>query len=301
MKLYIKYLLILITSNVFSQTNNLQLIAVKNESAFKIDFTLKVKNNGDKTINFLKINDTSIMGFGNPIVEFIAETKVSGKWRKFKDPKINQIDYTGPTYDSIVQIKPNEEAVIGNIFRARELNSWFTFLDDANINLYFTYKSQASSLKEKKDFNKLGLQPITLISNKIEYKYMNGLTTSEYNKVKQDYIGRAFSNFINKKYTSTELLKILKPIKNKNGENKEILKEALGDIPFKFISNFGGRTKDKKSFHGILYKIDNHLHLGIYAGKHFFIERKSEDEPLQYLFGEIPYDENILENYLYKD
>lgn len=298
--------LFLFSFSCFAQNNDLELIVVKNDSSYiEIDFTLKIRNNSKKTVRLLKAIDISFMNIGYaPNVEFVTETNVNGEWKKFKDPKIKNIDYWLPEINQIIiEIKPNEEAFIGKFFRSGDLSSWFTFLDDAKIRLHFIYKILVDSenIKEAKELKENNIEPITLTSNYIEYEHQNYLTKKEYLKLKQFYINSEFSKYIEEKYTSKELLSKIKKIQNENCEIEDILVEVQKKDRFEYVSHFVGLTKDGFKYTGILYKSKNKLCLGIYSGKHHFSKEKDVKLPLEYYFGEIDYDSEILNNYLYQN
>lgn len=286
----------------YVQANNLELIAVKNDSIDShINYTLKAKNNGLKPIKFVKAVDGSFWQMTAPYIDFVAEVNDNGRWREVKMNEIGRCGNHGDwkMSDAIIEIKTNEEVEIGS-FEFWNIDGWFRLLDDATVRLHFKYEIGINP-EEKSELKQCGIQPITLLSNTIEVAYKSTRSKKEYDKLKQRYLNYAFSEFVKKNYASDYLLKNLKTIKNTNGEISEILEEALGNKSYKYIGSFMGETKDGFGYRGILYKLNNVTHLGIYAGKHYFLEKKDKNLPLEYIFGDVPYDTDILNNYLYKD
>ena len=306
MKLFFKICFLLFSLNTFASTNDLELIAYKNAETplLQIDYTLKIKNNGQQTVKFVKAIDGSFWNFTEPYIEFVAEVNDNGIWRQIKYDRVGRCGNTTDWKESnsILEIKPNEEVEIGHFYIGRNIDGWFRLLEDTKVRLYFIYKMGVEK-EEKLELKKLGVAPLTLTSNKIEIDYKNTRSKKTYQEVKQNYLNSAFGEYIGGKYTSTQLLKSMKKIKNTNGRYSEILSEVLGEKPFKFIDKFSCKTKDGYSCVGILYKLDDKIHLGIYAGRHYFFKNKNKDEnqSFEYLFGEVTYDQNILNNYLYKN
>src|SRR5574343_10814 len=306
LKTILFFLTFLFCLNSFSFENDLELIAIKNDtSSLKIDYTLKVKNNGNQTIKFLKTNELSFMNLGIPSIDFIAETTVNGEIKTFKDSKIRQIDYEYSKLDNyIITIEPNQEYVIGFLRRNWPISSWFSLLNDVYLNVYFTYKIEATQMNfygEEIKLKKHGIKPIFLISNKINIYFKNTLFKKKYLETKQIFINNSFREYITSNYSSKDLLKKMKKINNQNGEKKEILDEVLGNEQYKYICSFSGKTKDGYNYEGILFEVNSKTKLGIYAGKHYFSKNKNVDVPLEYLFGEIVYPSFVLTDFLYKN
>lgn len=312
MKKFKVFIFLIIGCSVFAQTDDLELIVVENSSYNTFD--LKIKNNSNKTVTVLKARDFNfVIDAWNPTVEFVAEVFEDGKWRKLKKEKERLICGNSlHVKASYIQIQPKQEVAIGrHPITYVNIEDRFYFLDDARARFFFVYtidkqkKENVMENENEEGFEKLGLKEVRLESNKIEFDYKNKLSKKQYSDRKQRYINKAFSDFINQKYSSKDILQKLKRITNKNGVEEDILNEVLNGKNFKYLGSFtgypDGETNRKYKYRGIVYEVNGKIHFGIYAGKHYLMDVKDKKAPLEYYFGEFEFNPKILENYLFKD
>lgn len=286
----------------FSNSNGLALIAEKIENPYRgMHFKLKIKNQSFEKKTLIFADDGSFMiDYFVPTIKFIAETNVNGKWRKFKDKKIKNIDYYPRILEKkLIIINPNEEALIGEIYRNEELNHWFSFLNDANIRLYFIYQIKKPHINNQyySDFIKYQIKEVELESNKIEYNYINKLNNKDYLIRKEYLINYSIGLYFEGNFKNLNIVKNKKLLKTKTQYNDDVLNEILNGKKFSYHGEIRTNLYTFSGFQIIrimTFVVDNKLRCGV------FFKKESSNNREQY-FTEFNYDSKAVTEFLYKD
>lgn len=278
----------------YSQSTNFKLTAEERTDSFhETHFVLKLKNLTNKNHNLLLARDYNFYGISIPNIEFVAETFVNGKWRKFKDRKTIVVDFGfNKISENIVELKPNEEIIIGEFINNHELDYWFNFLDNANIRLYFIYKINIPNKKDEdyQLFINNKIKELEVTSNKIEYQHINKLKQKEYLEHKKFLINYSFSLFFEKYYTYEMLINNKKITKCRNQYNDDILEDHLKGKKHKLVNVFVGNSYEHKTrfmYRILSYEVEGKLYYGVYLNKDkSFIDIET---PPSYVFTDFLY------------
>jgi len=299
---------LLIGLSVFSQNNNLELIAIKNDSSYyEFEFNLKIKNNSKKTITLLKARDFNfVIDVFNPTVEFVAEAFEDGKWRKLKDQKGRLRCGNIYTENANIDIQPNNEVNIGHFTNTINIEDRFYLLDDTKVRLYFIYKIDKSKAENSEngeiDFIEMGISEVKLESNKIEFDYKNRLPKKEYLARKYDLMITKTRDFIKENYSIEVLSKnLIKKEKVKTFDDEILLQEYLKTDEFLILESFTGITHDEKPYKGILFKQKGEIKLFILKSAYFSNRKKYNEQKPDLELGILELDEEIFKYLNYKD
>ncbi len=308
MKKIIIFIFLLVGFNIIAQNNNLELIAIKNDSSYhEFEFDLKIKNNSKKSITLLKARDFNfIIDIFNPTVEFVAEILKDGKWRKLKDQKGRLRCWNIYTKDANIEIYPNQEVFIGQYVNKYNIEDNFYLLDDARVRLYFIYKIDKSKAANSEnggiDFIEMGISEVKLESNKIEFDYKNRLPKKEYLARKYGLMITKTIDFIKENYSIEVLSKnLIKKEKVVTFDEEILLQEYLKTDKFLILDSFTGFTKDEKPYKGVLFKQKGEIKLFILKSNYFSNKENFNVQKPDLEFGILEIDEKVFKYLNYKD
>ncbi|MQP51471.1 MULTISPECIES: hypothetical protein [unclassified Flavobacterium] len=304
-KIFIFLLIGFITT---AQNNELELLAIKNDSShYEFEFDLKIKNNSKKPITLLKARDFNfVIDVFNPTVKFVAEAFEDGKWRKLNNHKGRLRCGNINTEDANIEIKPNQEILIGHYVNNYSIEDNFDLLDESTLRVYFVYKIDKNKAENQEngeiDFVKKGISEVNLESNKIEFEYKNKLPKKEYLARKYNLMVTKTRNFIKENYSIEDLSKYLIKKENvKTFDDEVLLQEYLKTDKFLILESFTGITKDEKTYKGILFKQNDEIKLFILNSTYFSNREKYNKKTPDLEFGILELDKEIFKYLNYED
>jgi hypothetical protein len=148
----------------------LEINQIENKDTFEIE--LFIINKGNKAINILNSNYASYWCWTYPCINFIAETKINGEWKKIRETKNMRCGNYQNWYESksVISIKSTEKIKIGTFSFIKGIDSWYTLIESKKIRLSAEYL--IGGLDYKDDLlTTFNINNTSLKSNFIEFDF----------------------------------------------------------------------------------------------------------------------------------
>ncbi len=194
MKIKILVLLFLVSIFSFGQSENgIKLEVTQSKKYGKAYFILHIQNNTTHPVLLPKAIDGSFWCWTIPCINFIAETKIEDKWVPLNEIKGKRCGNHVNWEDSnnFIKIEPNERAYMGEFYFREGIEYWFGLVKTQKIRLSVEY-IVGNSKEDLKKLKSLNIQPVKLVSNKIEIDYSDSNTKEIHDRIYQlifeDYV-----------------------------------------------------------------------------------------------------------------
>ena len=117
----------------------LEINQIENKDTFEIE--LFITNEGNETVNILNSNYASYWCWTYPCINFVAETKINGEWKKIRETKNMRCGDYQNWYESksVISIKSTKKIKIGTFSFIKGIDSWFALIEDKKIRFSAEY------------------------------------------------------------------------------------------------------------------------------------------------------------------